>query len=124
MNKFEERITKKGYGFTSVWCAVIAAVCAVGSETARAYVALCMYGGSGCLSKGANDTIGTLGTGFFVVGVVAAILTLLSAVESIAVEEKTKKPYVSLSLMALTITLFYSGLIYFVIYKTALAVFG
>lgn len=124
MDKFKERISRKGYGFTALWLAVVAAVCAIAYETVRAYTTLCMYGGTGCLSESANNCIGGIGTAVFILGALLAILALLSAVESIAVMEKTKKAYVALSIIALTLISVSSGLIYMIVSKTAYAVFG
>lgn len=123
MNNLKERISKKGFGFTALWLAIVAAVCAVAYETARAYTTLCMYGGTGCLSEGANSAIGGIGTAIFILGAVMAILALIIAVEGIAEMESSKKPYVSLSIVALTLIAVSSGLIYLVISKTAYALF-
>lgn len=123
MNDIKERIPKKGFGFTALWLAVVAAVCAVAYETARAYTTLCMYGGTGCLSESTNGAIGGIGTAIFILGAVMAILALIIAVEGIAEMEPSKKPYVALSIIALTLVAVSSGLIYLVISKTAYALF-
>lgn len=119
-----QNVERKGYGLTAVWLAIVAIAGSVIYETTRAYNALCLTGGSGCLSEGTNTAIGSAGIAIAVIGAVAGVLSLVSAVESIAIMENTKKSYVALSILGATLILVSSGLVYLLIRNTAYSIFG
>lgn len=119
-----QKVERKGYGFTALLLAMFAALAAIGYDTTRAYNILCLSGGSGCLSESTNSAVSAVGVVLIVLGGIAAILGLLAAVESIANMEKTKKAYVALSILAITLIAVSSGLIYLVIRNTAYSIFG
>jgi uncharacterized membrane protein len=105
------------YGRKAMIFAVIAAVLFISSAVLTAYGIVCPTSAGVCLPSQINAVFAATSVFFLTAGTLLSIIGILSAVESIAVMEKTPKPYIALAVLLLSVVGIVGNVYQFVILK-------
>jgi hypothetical protein len=91
------------YGKKAMICAILAAIAFIISAVLTAYGIVCPTSDGVCLPRTINSVLSGTSVFLLTAGTLLTVLGILAAVESIAVMEKTRKPYVALSLLLFSV---------------------